>query len=151
MSTGIYLSAAQAAKLAGVNKTTIVRAISAGRLSASKNDKGGYDIDPAELCRVFPPASEATGSAPDAMHQHATGSATDETMDLKIAVARLQAERDAQQALIDELRDRMAEASRQRDKWQEQAQTLALTDQSRRQAASAGWFARTFGGKKSVA
>ncbi len=43
----------QAAKETGVAKTTIARAIKNGRLSASKNDKGEYSIDPSELFRVY--------------------------------------------------------------------------------------------------
>ncbi len=43
----------QAAKATGKNKSTIQRAIKAGRLSASFVDNE-YQIDPAELHRVFP-------------------------------------------------------------------------------------------------
>src|SRR3954447_323254 len=50
------LSLRQAARTAGVSKSTISRAIQAGRLSASRSDDGGWSIDPAELCRVYPPA-----------------------------------------------------------------------------------------------
>lgn len=44
----------KAAKLSGRAKSTISNAIKEGRLSASKNDNGGYEIDGAELARVFP-------------------------------------------------------------------------------------------------
>src|SRR3954447_24895228 len=53
------LSLRSAAVQAGVSKTTIVRAIRAGRLSAPRNDDGGYAIDPAELFRVYPPEAGA--------------------------------------------------------------------------------------------
>jgi excisionase family DNA binding protein len=46
-------SLSQAAKLAGVSKATIHRAIKSGRLSATRQDDGSYQIDPAELYRVY--------------------------------------------------------------------------------------------------
>lgn len=49
------LSLRDAAKEAGVSKTSILRAIRSGRLSAPRNDEGNYAIDPAELFRAFPP------------------------------------------------------------------------------------------------
>ena len=48
------LSANQAAKEAGKTKKTILDAIKSKRLSASKNDKGHWEIEPSELFRVFP-------------------------------------------------------------------------------------------------
>jgi transcriptional regulator with XRE-family HTH domain len=42
-----------ASRLCGRSKSTISRAIKAGKLSASR-DGAGYQIDPAELARVFP-------------------------------------------------------------------------------------------------
>ncbi|WP_217847059.1 hypothetical protein [Paracoccus marcusii] len=48
------LSLSQAAKATGRSKSTIGRAIKAGRLSAIRNDDETFSIDPAELFRVFP-------------------------------------------------------------------------------------------------
>lgn len=48
------LSLREAAKLAGRGKTTIHAAITEGRLTAERNESGGYEIDPAELHRLFP-------------------------------------------------------------------------------------------------
>jgi len=50
-------SLSEAAKATGKNKTTIQRAIKSGKISATKGDSGSYEIDPAELHRVFPPAA----------------------------------------------------------------------------------------------
>jgi hypothetical protein len=52
------LSLGQAAKEVGLDKSTISRAIQRGKLSAHRKERGGYEIDPAELFRVFPPASQ---------------------------------------------------------------------------------------------
>jgi hypothetical protein len=51
------LSANQAAKEASKTKKTILDAIKSKRMSASKNDKGHWEIDPSELFRVFPKTS----------------------------------------------------------------------------------------------
>ena len=62
---------ATAAMATGVNKSTILRSIKAGRISATKNDTG-WTIEVAELHRVFPPLPPiATGEAP-AMPRDAT-------------------------------------------------------------------------------
>ena len=47
-------SLSEAAKATGKHKTTIQRAIKSGKISASKGDRGLYEIDPSELHRVFP-------------------------------------------------------------------------------------------------
>jgi hypothetical protein len=48
------LSLREAAQLCGRGKSTIQTSIKDGRLSAGRNELGGYEIDPAELHRVFP-------------------------------------------------------------------------------------------------
>lgn len=48
------LSLREAAQLCGRGKSTIQAAIKEGKLSAGRNEKGGYQIDPSELHRVFP-------------------------------------------------------------------------------------------------
>ena len=47
-------SLSEAAKATGKNKTTIQRAIKSGKISATKGDRGAYEISPSELHRVFP-------------------------------------------------------------------------------------------------
>lgn len=44
----------QAAKACGRSKSTLLDAIRSRRMSAPKDDRGRYAIDPAELHRVFP-------------------------------------------------------------------------------------------------
>ena len=44
----------EAARLTGLGKTTLARAIKAGRLSAARTPVGSYEIDPSELARVYP-------------------------------------------------------------------------------------------------
>lgn len=48
------LSLKQAALRVGKGKSTLQREIKAGKLSATRDDKQRYKIDPAELARVYP-------------------------------------------------------------------------------------------------
>jgi len=54
----MYLSLGQAAKEAGVAKSTISKALSSGKLSYREKNSEGYKIDPAELFRVYPKTSK---------------------------------------------------------------------------------------------
>ena len=47
-------SLSQAATATGKDRSTIQRAIKKGKISAILNEDGAYQIDPAELHRVFP-------------------------------------------------------------------------------------------------
>jgi hypothetical protein len=47
------LSLHEAARVSGQSKSTIWRAVNSGRLSATRTYNGDYQIDPAELHRVF--------------------------------------------------------------------------------------------------
>jgi excisionase family DNA binding protein len=58
----------QAAKLTSRNRSTIIRAIEKGHLSAGRHEFGQYLIDPAELERVYGtlhPADARNGSEHD--------------------------------------------------------------------------------------
>ena len=46
---------ATAAAAAGINKSTVLRHIKAGKVSATRDENGGWQIDPAEFHRTFPP------------------------------------------------------------------------------------------------
>ncbi|HET6375022.1 MAG TPA: hypothetical protein VFF88_03150 [Methylocella sp.] len=57
----MYLTLGQAAREAGVAKSTISKALASGKLSYREKNSDGYKIDPAELFRVFPKTSKSTG------------------------------------------------------------------------------------------
>ena len=61
MTNPIKLTLGQAAKEAGISKPSLSAAIKKGRVSAEKNESGVYQIDPAELFRVYPPPSQTNG------------------------------------------------------------------------------------------
>ena len=76
----------QAAREAGKSKSTLLEAIRGGRLSATKDGQGHYQIDPAELFRVWPP----TGRLPDSETATAPPPTTMETALLRQQVAFLE-------------------------------------------------------------
>lgn len=61
----VALSPNDAAKQVGKSKTTILRAIRSGKLSANKNEDGSYSIDPSELARVYGGGSRDPGHDPE--------------------------------------------------------------------------------------
>jgi hypothetical protein len=50
----------QAAKAVGMSKTSILRSIKAGRISAGRDEFGQWAIEPCELHRVYPARTEET-------------------------------------------------------------------------------------------
>lgn len=58
------LSASQAAKLVGKSVQTITRACKSGKISSKPKKGGGYEIEPSELFRVFPPLPKTEGENP---------------------------------------------------------------------------------------
>jgi hypothetical protein len=50
---------ATAAATVGRNKAAILRAIKAGKISAAQDENGEWQIDPAELHRIYPPLRSA--------------------------------------------------------------------------------------------
>ena len=125
----------EAAQQAGTSKSTILRAIQNGRLSATRTDDGGYSIDPAELFRVYPPKGNAVAADHSAHHgagQDAPPStppqspdATDAT-ELRIRNAALEAELSALRTILEGEKRRAEELREDRDRWHAQAERLAL-------------------------
>lgn len=144
------LTLGQAARTTGKSKTTLTRAIKAGRLSATRRDDGSYEIDGAELSRVYAtvaapvPGETSTGNvARDATPDRDTG-ATPATLDVELLTrqAALEAELAGLKAMVDELRQSRDQAQRQADSWQQQAEraTIALA------APTRPWWRRRLAG-----
>ncbi len=51
---------ATAAAAVGRNKNAILRAINTGKISVSKDENGEWQIEPAELHRLYPPLRNAS-------------------------------------------------------------------------------------------
>jgi hypothetical protein len=94
-----------AAKATGKAKSTILRAIKSGTISANKAHDGSYAIDPSELHRVFPPNGAQHVPSNDT-HLHKERDAILQ-LRLEILEAERQRERDQMQTTIDDLRGRL--------------------------------------------
>ena len=77
----------QAAEATGKNKATIQRAIKSGKMSAPKNSSGAYEIDPAELHRVFDATPQRVAQHPLATTRNT--SATSENLPDSSALQRI--------------------------------------------------------------
>src|SRR4051794_37880677 len=98
--------------MAGTSKSSIFRAIKSGRLSASRNEAGEHQIDPAEVARVY---ARKPGAGPSAERAGGPSVEHHEAAEWKARSAALEAELRAMRELVDELR-------RTRDAWQAQAE-----------------------------
>lgn len=122
----------QAAKACHKSKSAILEAIRSGRLSASRDDKNQWQIDPAELFRVYPArttteppyqvANHQTEPIPTPTENHST------TAIILDKIASIEAERDRErqqlQNTIDDLRHRLDQETEERRKL-----TMLLTHQ----------------------
>ena len=106
-----------AATACGVNRSTILRAIKSGRISATKDDLGAWIIEPVECHRVYPLVAVPDASAV-AVPERAPPDAMADVLvaELRETIARM--ERTHERAIGDLQRDR--------DEWREQAKRLAL-------------------------
>ncbi len=106
----------QAAKATGLSKMTIQRALKSGRISGQKDETGSYQLDPAELHRVFPPVTPSDDNTPVTMRQTETPPAD---IELRVGFARLEAEVAGLKAMLEDMRT-------ERDRWHAQAERLVL-------------------------
>jgi hypothetical protein len=123
----------QAAKATGMSRSSILRAVNSGKVSATKDVvKGSWMIEPAELHRVYPMV-KAEQSENDEMTSHAHG--LDELRQVWDR-ERVQLER-----TIEDLRGRLDAADEER-RATLQRLTALLTDQHQETSKRRGWFAR---------
>jgi len=108
-------TAGQAAKAAGVSTATISRALKRGTISGSKQPDGSWRIEAAELHRVFPPLAV---QEPETPFMQSTAIAAQEP--------ERAGEVRAMQGELAALRDALADARNDRDKWREMAERLAI-------------------------
>ena len=122
------LSLREAAQQTGTSKSTILRAIQSGRLSAARTDDGGYAIDPAELFRVYQPRpiADSDESAERGAGHAAKAAVTEAATELRIRNAQLEAGFNALKAILEAEKKHMEELREDRDRWAAQAERLAL-------------------------
>lgn len=104
----VQLSLSAAAKEVDRSKSTLSRAIKDGRLSAIRCQDGSYEIDPAELYRVFPlavPQPDASNTTQPVAEPIGTL-----RMQLELMERERNREREQMQTTIDDLRTRLDRA-----------------------------------------
>ena len=114
----------QAAKAVGMSKTSILRSIKAGRISAGRDEFGQWAIEPCELHRVYPPLTDDTGTGTGTGERAVTGGET--------ARAEANARAAPAEARLFDFKTMLDDIREQRDRWQHQAErvaALAITDQ----------------------
>lgn len=131
-----------AAQHTGTSKSTILRAIKSGRLSAARLEDGSYEIDAAELERVYP-AQRMKQRAMDTVEHHAPSDLGGRTSDAPGATpAALEAEIAGLREILRRADAAADELRRDRDTWRSMAenQQRLLADQRPR-----SWWQRITG------
>jgi predicted nucleic acid-binding Zn-ribbon protein len=125
------VGAQRAAVLTGKTKSTIQRAMKAGRLSYEVDEQGNRLIDMSELERVFGPLQDYTNTDTSSAAVKAELERSRDLLELerlKMRVGSLEDQLHTSQQQIEDMRE-------QRDLWQKQAQQILLTSQySQKQA-----------------
>ena len=107
-------TAGTAAKAVGKTKSTITKAIASGKLSAIKNDSGAWEIDVAELHRVYPPSPTATVEIERYETPVKTGGNSKEIEGLA--------------RLLKAAEEQLADVKSDRDEWRKQANQLLISN-----------------------
>jgi excisionase family DNA binding protein len=103
-----------AAKATGLNKSTVLRAIKSGKISAAKDEHGEWQIDAAELHRVYPPVADAPRRI-SAEQRHATLGAAEAASLLEAQIASLK-------DVAALMREQLDDVRKDRDAWRSQAE-----------------------------
>lgn len=136
----------EAAKATGISKASISRAVSSGRISATKKDDGSFSIEPVELHRIYPPKSAVPVSA--TLPETALGveGNTRNSSDSNVLQARLDAALEQlrdKEGTIGDLRQRLDRADEERR--EAQARVIGLLAGPEPTESKKGFFSRLFG------
>src|SRR5215204_7405807 len=125
----MYLSAGEAAKAAGVVKSTISKALQSGKLSYAEKGPDGYKIDPAELFRVFPKTSETGSEKPQSNDWKPSENPTETGLYASV----LEAQLEGLKALIAEKERRISDLEADREQLREDQSQLLQGHQEERE------------------
>ncbi len=98
------LRLSEAAEQVGVSKSTLFRAIRAGRLSATRADDRLFLIDAAELFRVYPAKRQGVAVAHIEERTVVHHAMADQMVELRVRNAELEAQTRALREMLDEAR-----------------------------------------------
>ena len=139
------LTLAEAAKETGLTKPAILKAIQKGRVSATKDDKGQWLIDPAELFRVYSPTVKKE------VGETQTGSfeLLLKLKELEVKLAVTEKRLLDKESEIENFRAQVDDLRSERERWRIQAEqiTRLLTDQREKEPARKSRFWDWLSGK----
>ena len=128
-----------AARACGMSKTSVLRSIKAGRISAGRDEIGQWVIEPCELHRVYPPLTDDkdTGTGPE---EHAVTGGDTALVEANARASLLEQRIGDLRTILDDMRGQRDDFREQRDAWQRQAEASqrALTDQ--REITAQSWW-----------
>lgn len=130
MGNGTYLTLGQAAEMCGWSKAALSKAIKSGQMSVHAKTKAGFQLDPAEVLRVFPKKTETHANEQSEIPQKHIGnsalSAEVEALRQQISTAELERTREREQLTdrIESLQQMLAD-----EKSERRQLTALLTDQ----------------------
>jgi hypothetical protein len=123
----VGISAKEAAELVGMSKGGIIKAIRTGKISAAKDIRGEWSIEPVELFRVYPPVNGTQGVPDIPVSPEDTESARQDTPEITPSMQRevelLREMIQRQDEVISNLWERLEAEAEERRKL-----TLILTD-----------------------
>ena len=125
----------EAAIACGKSKSTLSKAIKAGKISAFKNDHGAFEIEPSELFRLYPPT-------PPPIEQNTietVGVEQKETPKNTNNIEMLEAKLQMANERIDELKSDKEKLEIDKEQWRQQATNLLAAPDRR------GLLQRIFG------
>ena len=139
------LTLAEAAKETGLTKPAIFKSIQKGRVSATKDDKGQWRIDPAELFRVYPPAAKKAITETQTGNLELLLKLTEVETKLEVTEKRLL----DKESEIENFRAQVGDLRTERERWRTQAEqiTRLLTDQREKEQAKKPRFWAWLSGK----
>ena len=147
MGNTVYLTLGQAAEMCGWSKGALSKAIKSGKMSVYAKTSAGFQLDPAEVLRVFPKKTETSSSEQIETQEKHTGNSAlrseVEALQQQLVTTDLERTREREQ-----LTDRIDSLQRMlNDEKSERRQlTALLTDQSQKpvEPLRKGFWARVF-------
>ena len=144
MGNNTYLTLGQAAEMCGWSKGAISKAIKSGKMSVHEKTKAGFQLDPAEVLRVFPKKAETSlneqSETPEKHSRNSVVSAEVNALRQQISTAELERTREREQLTdrIESLQQMLA------DEKSERRQLTALLSDQRERVNQNLWI-RIFG------
>lgn len=148
MGSNTYLTLGQAAEMCGWSKGAISKAIKSGKMSVHSKTSAGFQLDPAEVLRVFPKKSETSTieqlETPGKHSEDSVLSAEVNALRQQIATAEIERNREREQLTdrIESLQEMLAD-----EKSERRQLTALLSDQREKKVEPErrGWWSRLRG------